>query len=196
MRDRKDRPHLIHPDKVLLVHRIFNGLASANEGRVPGISVLDAHIVKTLERDPTLINLPFVAKNLRRAWEKANHKVISTTSGEVVFVPSAAITVARNLRVRMDSLHPEDLFTWDSTEQKARANYNRTMDGRLVYRERRLEEFATHPELLTLGEVERALHGYVPSDAPETPFTAPAVEDEDEEDFGDLFDGDEDPSAP
>ena len=138
-----DRPRIIYPSSVFFVHRIFNRLANANEGRVPDISLLNIHIVKALEADPSLFNLPFIARKLRKDWEKANHKIISARTGEVVFVPSAAITVAPRIRVRMDSLSFEDLIAWGESEQKARTNYERTMNGRIAYRNLRLTELVT-----------------------------------------------------
>ena len=192
----KSRPHIIYPDAVLFVARHFNAIAGANNGRLPSVSLLDERIAKSIEADPTLLNPMFIARSLRKRWEKANHKVISK-DGEVVFIPSAAITVARGLRVRMDSLQlPLDMLAWGETEQRARVNYNRTMDGRDAYRKLRLKESALHPELPTLGEVERALHGYVPGTADETPFTTAPIESEDEEDFEGLFDDDEDETTP
>ena len=47
----------------------------------------------------------------------------------------------------------------------------RTKAGRIDYCNRRLADFVAHPELATLGDVERALHGYDPAKAHETPFT-------------------------
>lgn len=183
-----DRPRIIYPSSVFFVHRIFNRLANANEGRVPDISLLNIHIVKALEADPSLFNLPFIARKLRKDWEKANHKIISARTGEVVFVPSAAITVAPRIRVRMDSLSFEDLIAWGESEQKARTNYERTMNGRIAYRNLRLTELVDHPELSTLGDVERALHDYVPSKAAETPFAETEREGEDERESEDEYD--------
>lgn len=195
-----DRPRIIYPSSVFFVHRIFNRLASANEGRLPDISLLNIHLIKALEDDPSLINLPFIARKLRKDWEKANHRVISAQTGEVTFVPGAAITVAPRLRVRMDSLDADDLTLWDATEQRARTNYNRTMDGRVAYRDRRLADFAVHPELSTLGAVERTLHGYAPDKTDDTPFAegedAIVEEEPDDADDDDVLDEADDATRP
>jgi hypothetical protein len=73
----------------------------------------------------------------------------------------------------MDSLTRQDLLAW--RKRKARAK------TAVEYIDRRLADFNAHPELLTLGDVERALHGYIPTKATETPFAAPETEEDDDD---------------
>ena len=167
------KQRIIYSNPIFFVQCHFDRLTRENDGRLPDISQLRIRVAQGLEEDPGLFNLPDIARKFCKDWDRASHKVISNQIGEVVFVPSVAITVAPRVRVRMDSLYFEDLVTWDELERKARSNYERVTDARIGYRNQRLAELTQYPELKKLGDVERVLHGYVPDLASEMPFTVP-----------------------
>jgi hypothetical protein len=147
---------------LLTIDQIANEIAKENDGRIEDVFAIEVRLRRELERRPELLDLDKMARDLRKFWEEAHHKVLSHASG--VFVPGVFVTVAPKLRVKMRKLKlPHDVAAWGETATEARDNYLRVFEQQDAYRAARMVEYAEHGDCAYLGDLEAKLHGYLPS---------------------------------
>jgi hypothetical protein len=161
---------------LVFVQNLANALVKET-GAECNDSILRIRVTQELERDPSRLNLGKAAREMVKDWHRANNRTINQT-GNGPFVPGVFIMVTTAASVPMRLMRLSHLQSWQEHDEKIVADFNRQMGRKQKFRLERMKDFAEHPDLLTLLDIERELYGYVSPASVDMPFS-PHAEDDD-----------------
>lgn len=167
------------PDLMTIVQKIADEISNSEPGGTVRDAMIRIRLAKKIEAEPEIIDAAAFAADMFHRWRSRSNKALNKSAG--LYIPSAYIKPAPGINKRMDRATSPDLFSWDQMNEEARATFIAAMDRKHKKIEEWLKDMNRHPDLLTLGDVQRKIYGHVDNPLQDQIDLGIADDDEDEE---------------
>jgi hypothetical protein len=162
----------------VFVHRIAKAITK--EGHSAGVlhdTILRTRVAAALSERPELVDWPLLSTWMVKAYHSSTNAALNKAPD--LYIPTLYVRIGKGLSVEMQQMTLPHIDLLDDTTRAVKTRFNATIDRKLETFAGWRTDLAHHPEMPTLGDVQRDLRGYVDRGEPDIP-DEPNGEDDDE----------------